>query len=68
MSWDSYRDTITNSGSASKAAVVGLEGGVWSATPGLDVSILANRIDGAYLHVVLTHPTRMAELTQQLGL
>jgi len=38
MSWDSYRDTITNSGAAVKAAVVGLEGGVWSSTPGLNVT------------------------------
>lgn len=38
MSWDSYRDTITNSGAAVKAAVVGLEGGVWSTTAGLDIS------------------------------
>jgi len=38
MSWDSYRDTITNSGSVSKAAIVGVEGGVWSTSPGLDVT------------------------------
>lgn len=44
MSWDSYRDTITNSGAAKMAAVVGLEGGVWSATAGLNVTVEEIRV------------------------
>jgi hypothetical protein len=38
MSWDSYRDTLTNSGHVKYAAVCGIEGGVWSASPGLNIT------------------------------
>lgn len=38
MSWDSYRDTLIKSGSVTKAAVVGHEGGVWSSSPGLEIT------------------------------
>ena len=39
MSWDSYRDTMTGSGAVKMAAVVGNEGGVWTTSPGFNVSI-----------------------------
>jgi len=38
MSWDSYRDTMTGSGAVKMAAVCGYEGGVWTTSPGFNVS------------------------------
>lgn len=38
MSWDSYRDTMTGSGNVKMAAVCGIEGGVWTTSPGFNVS------------------------------
>lgn len=38
MSWDSYRDNLVQAGVAQHAAVCGLEGGVWSTSPGLNIT------------------------------
>lgn len=38
MSWDSYRDTLTASGHVHKAAIVGVEGGVWTKHADFDIS------------------------------
>jgi profilin len=38
MSWDSYTQTLTSGGAAKSAAIIGLEGGVWAASPGLTIS------------------------------
>jgi len=38
MSWDSYRDTMTGSGAVKMAAVVGNEGGVWTTSPGFNIT------------------------------
>jgi profilin len=37
MSWDSYTDNLVKTGHVSQAAVCGLDGSVWAATPGLTV-------------------------------
>jgi profilin len=38
MSWDSYRDTMTGSGNVKMAAVCGIEGGVWTTSPGFNIT------------------------------
>ncbi|RDB16497.1 Profilin [Hypsizygus marmoreus] len=39
MSWQSYVDTnLVGSGKVSKAAIIGLQGGVWAASPGYTIS------------------------------
>lgn len=38
MSWDSYRDTLVNSGAVKSAAICGLDGGVWAISPGFEVT------------------------------
>lgn len=40
MSWDAYRDNLLATQQVSQAAIIGLaDGGVWTASPGLNVSI-----------------------------
>ena len=38
MSWDPFRDNLVASGHVTKAALCGLDGSVWTQTPGMDVS------------------------------
>lgn len=45
MSWDSYRDSLLQTGHVEKAAVCGLEdGGVWTRSPDFNVSTLGLRV------------------------
>ena len=40
MSWQAYVDTnLVGSGKIARAAIVGLAGGVWATSPGLDLSV-----------------------------
>lgn len=38
MSWDSYRDNLIASGAVKQASIVGHEGGVWTTSPGLNIT------------------------------
>ncbi|WFC95829.1 profilin, required for normal timing of actin polymerization in response to thermal stress [Malassezia brasiliensis] len=39
MSWQGYVDTnLVGTGKVSKAAIIGLKGGVWAASPGFNIS------------------------------
>jgi len=40
MSWDPFRDNLVASGHVTKAALCGLDGSVWTQSPGMDVSWL----------------------------
>ncbi|KAI0218681.1 Profilin [Lamellibrachia satsuma] len=37
MSWDPFRDNLVASGHVTKAALCGLDGSVWTQTPGMDL-------------------------------
>jgi len=50
MSWDSYRDTMTGSGSVKMAAVCGIEGGVWTTSPGFNVSFGMRFVNFRHAH------------------